>query len=180
MSDFLDDLAADVQDALADMAGPLVYRTVTSYSPKASATAAIGATTISLNTLPAGFDRTLPGDTFSSGSRTFSVETVASAGTITAAPFSPALAVAISSGAAVPIVRTVDTSCQGWMELLDTSTVLAPGVQIKDAKYSVLANSLAVVPAIGARMVGPDGVARTIRNIGQDPAQAFWIVLANG
>jgi len=177
----LDDLAADVQAGLADLAGPLVYRVTTNFTAKTTALVPVGATSVTLGTLPAGFDRILAGDTAVIGGapRTFTADALAVAGTITAS-FTPALTAQVAASTSVSVVRVTDTACRGFMELLDTSTTLAPGVAVKDCRYSVLANTLPVTPkATSGIMVGPDGTPRTVKNAGLDPAGAVWEVLCS-
>lgn len=173
-------IAARVQKTWRPMTQALIYRVTSLFSPKAASAAAIGATTISLNTLPAGLDRVLPGDTFGSGLYRFTAEVVAAGGVISAAPFTPALSAGISSGAVVQVSRTVDTECRGFYQWLDTSQAMAsPMVKSMDAVALVLCDSLPFTPRVGDKIVA-NGRSKGIVNIGKDAAGAAWTIQVTG
>ncbi|MBI1209239.1 MAG: hypothetical protein GC191_18370 [Azospirillum sp.] len=119
------------------------------------------------------------GDSMVSGTRTFTAEVVASGGTITAAPFTPALTAQITSGSTVTVTRNTDSPCLGLVEWLDTSTELAPGISVKDGRITVLAESLPLTPKAQHTVI-VDGKPRSIKNAARDPASAMWVLLVSG
>ena len=176
----LADLAARAQRLMAPMAVPLTYRVTATYSAKAAASAAIGATVVSIGTLPAGLAGVVAGDQLVMGAqtRTVAADALAVAGTI-AAPITVALTTAITSGSAITINRTTDYACKGFPERLDTSTSIAPGVTVGDWTVTVLADTLALAPKIGDSVMA-DGKARVVKNVGKDPAGCAWVLQCSG
>ncbi len=164
---------------LCDWGAQLLYRTATLYQPKASASAAVGATRFSLNALPAGLDRVLPGDTFGGGVYTISDEVDAAAGAIAAVPFTPALKAPIAAGAIVALSRNADTPCRGTVEWLDTSSEPAPGVKQGDARITIPAGTLPFAPDLADRLVD-DGKTWTIENIARDRDGIAWTLQVKG
>jgi len=174
MSDLLRDIGARVRSALAPLAGAIVYRTTASFSLKAATAAEIGATTVSLSSLPAGFTGVLTGDTLSlTTPRVFTADTPAVAGVVTNAPIDGPLVARITAGSTVTIRRNVDVPCSGWPE--DATQALAVGVNLVTGAmaFNVLADTIATEPKVdGTLVVG--GRAWTIRTAALDPTGAVW------
>ncbi len=196
-------LAARIQRVFRGQASTLIHRQVSALTARAAGDAAAGAETITLDTLSAGLFGILPGDTFGAGVYTFASDVPAAGGSIVDAPFGPGLSAGIVAGAAVNIVRTTITECQGWVEYIDASSDLATGVRQGDVRITLLADSLAseiedadagggdllgdasgdvvispgFVPIVGGRII-EDTRAWTIVNVGRDPAGAGWTLLA--
>ena len=175
----LSEVAARVQRAATPLATALTYRTINSYSVKAAANAAIGATVVSLGTLGT-VDRVLAGDILTMGtqSRTVAADTLAVAGVINA-PITAALTTAVASASTVTIQRTTDTPCLGFVDWLDTSTTIVPGIVSKDGRITVLADSLSVTPKINQYVI-VEGLQRFIKNVGRDVAGGVWSILVSG
>src|SRR5262245_27410338 len=104
-------MAEELQEAFAEVAGPLVYRSTTLRNCRAPSGALAGATAITLGSLPAGMTGVTAGDKFGGGLYTFTADTAASGGSIVGAPFTPALVAALPPNAAVAVVRLTDTPC---------------------------------------------------------------------
>jgi hypothetical protein len=176
----LADIAARVQSTMRPMAQSIIYRATALFSPRAAALAPVGATTITLNNLPAGMDRVKVGDTFNSGLQTFTSEVVAVGGVITSAPFTPALTTQIASGATVSVTRNTDTESKGFVELLDTSrTGTSPLVKQTGMSATIFTDSMPFAPKVGDTIIA-SGRNKKIENVGLDPAGVAWAVLAQG
>ncbi|MBI1209666.1 MAG: hypothetical protein GC191_20580 [Azospirillum sp.] len=174
----LSDIASRVQRALRPVGQDLTYRVTTSFAPKAAATVSAGASSITLGTLPAGMTGVMANDTFGAGVYRITADVPAISGTIVAS-FTPPLVSQISSGATVTVIRYTDSPCLGFVEWLDTSSELAPGISVKDGRITVLADSLPLTPkALDTVIV--DGKPRSIKNAARDPASAMWVLLVSG
>lgn len=176
----LSDIAARVQGALTPLAGDIVYRVTALLTVKTASAVTAGATSVTLTGLPAGMDRVKAGDTFNSGLQTFTAEVVAVNGTITAAPFAPALTGPLASGTSLQVVRNADTPCKGFVEFLDTGKPMqSPRVKQLGMSATILANSLPFAPKVGDTLIS-NGRVKKIENVGLDPAGTAWVVLAQG
>ncbi len=169
-----------IQKGLRPMAGTLSYRTTSLLNARAPEGAIVGATSLTLGTLPAGLTRIAIGDQFAGGLYTFTGAVAATAGTITAAPFTPALVTPLTAGAPVAVMRNNDIDCLGWVEWLDSSTETAPNVKQGDARITILADTLLLLgvpfqPKDNAKIV-ENGKVWNIENVGRDPVGAGWVL----
>ncbi len=125
-------------------------------------------------------DRVKAGDTFTppvgGGTRTFTSEVAAVGGAISNAPFTPALASAISAGGTVNVIRP--HACKGFVEVIDLTKTTASGIIVGDQMVTVLANTLDIMPSATGKIV-TDKV-RSIISTGLDPSGCAWEILARG
>lgn len=177
-SPLLTSLTRRIQDGLRPLAGPLTHRIVRYYTVKLATTAPIGATSLTLTGLPAGFDRVLPGDTLQAPARSFTDEVLAVGGTITAAPLSVALTAQLSAGAALSIGRRTETTVQGWTETAAAAIAVNVTVVTGDIVFCILTDSMPTPPALDTYIVDETGKARMVKNVVADAMNAVWRVTA--
>jgi len=174
MSDLLRDIGARVRSALAPLAGPITHRVVTSYLMKTASAASVGATTVSLTSLPAGFIGIRAGDVLNlTTPRAFTTDTPAVAGVVTNAPLDGPLVTTLSSGASVTVKRAVETPCRGWPE--DASQQIAVGVSLVtgSAIFNLLTDTLPSAPKVEETLV-VSGRNWLVKAVDLDPTGAVW------
>lgn len=177
-SALLAELGARIQSALEPLAGPLVYRTTETFNAKAAALAPVGATTVSITNLPAGFTGVQAGDVcLTGGRRTFTAAVSAVAGTIANAPLSSALVSAIPAGMTIQVQRDTDTACSGWSEAADTAIAVGVSVVTGEVVFNILVDSLPDEPKVNAFIVD-GGRSRQIKHVSQDAMGAVWRLTA--
>ena len=176
---FMSDLCADVQAGLADLAGPLTYRALSTFSTKAATTAPIGTSTVTLGSLPGGLGGVIVGDQLVAGVQTRIVASGALAiGDTITAPIAAALTAPIASGSTIVVNRKVEMACSGWLHQLDVTRVVGL-VTAGDASVSILANTLSAAPRVGDQVVA-DGKTWTIKSVARDVAGACWTLQCSG
>ncbi len=95
---------------------------------------------------------------------------------ISNAPFTPALASAISSGGTFNVIRP--HACKGFVEVIDLTKTTASGITVGDQMVTVLANTLDITPTATGKIV-TDKV-RSIISTGLDAAGTAWTIQARG
>ena len=154
-------------------------RALSGFSVKAGASAAIGATTITLGTLPVGLAGVIGGDQLVMGAqtRTVAADALAVTGSISA-PITAALTAAVTSASAITITRKTDAACSGWLEQLDVTSVVGL-VTAGDAAITILANTLSATPRVGDQIIA-DGKAWVIKSVARDPSGCAWVLQCSG
>lgn len=178
---------------LCSWGSALFYRAVALHRCKVASAAALGAMSISVDSLPSGFDHVNAGDIFGGGLYTITADTDAtgdiggfSSGEseigqrmIANIPFSPGLKAAYAAGASIEIAHHLDTPCRGTVEYLDASVEPAPGVRQFNATATILAGTLPFRPIVANRLID-NGRVMTIEEVGRDPEAVTWVLYLSG
>lgn len=180
-SPLLGAIARQVFAGLAPLLFDLSFRSVGATTLRAPAGASAGASSVGLAGAPAGWAGVVAGDTFASGTGTYTVTAAVTpfSGSLTV-PFSPPLAAAILVNAQV-IIRHVDPSVvRGMDEQVDVFRIESALVQPGDWKILLLAQSLpgGVVPKAGDQVVTRTGRVVTVQNVAWDPAMGTYTLQA--
>lgn len=173
-----DAIRRSITSTIPELAEAATYRVVTTYSCRAASSAPIGATSMTLNTLPAGFTATT-GDTFPIGATTYTITANAtpSGGTVVIT-FSPALVSAVSSSQAVTVARSSDHEVRAIARQVDGYGI-QPGTYVGgDYRFTVFDLPDTVSPRPGHKIT-LRGLAMTIQpEIGRDALGAAWVLRA--
>ena len=183
-------LARTLQQSLATVLEAMTYTpaVASQFTAKVAAGAAAGATSLTLNSLQSGFTSALAGDTFTASpySTKFTITTtVGSSGGAMTLAFTPALAGAVSTGAAVTVTRPFTIQIKGAIVGFDQSAAInsalitATTVKVKINARTMINSYNPVKPAVGDKITLPSGRIVSVSAVSMDFAGAFYTVLAS-
>lgn len=178
----LSDHAARLQRALVPLADSATYRGTEIIGVRAAALTAIGATSITFNTVPAAFTATQPGDTFRPASTTYTITNAVSnvGGVLTGVTFSPALTAQIAINTQINITRTTDHPIKAFVEQIDGLVIMGSVYAGGDFRVTIFNLPIEPTATQGHKIIWKGKTLTVASGIGRDPAGAAWIVQAKG
>lgn len=171
-------IAKALGKAMKAMTFPISYRKTTSTAAKAGAAYAIGVSTINVTNCPAGWNGVVPGDTFGTYPYTVTNTVAPVAGTMTGVQFTPALTLALTSGAALTFSHATDYIARGFDTLIGAFDLPNTTILVGDTKFVLMADGLTKPPVVNDKMQTRAGKWITVQNVASDPALATFTVQA--